>query len=165
MVLLFSSERIVRIGSEYYARVINFTDFLIQLSRTSDNFYLAMPCDVRAQDQDDHSTLTRIDLKSDKLLELPNLTSRYQSLLYAFFIARKIRKYLRAQGPEGESASVLAPGLNSVSFVLSFLMPANTTWYLFFRGDTRKTVDEIYRGSILRRPRYLASGIAIRLDS
>ena len=152
MVLLFSSERIVRIGSEYYARVINFTDFLIQLSKASDNFHLAMLCDVRAQDEDDHSTLTRLELQPDRLLELPNLTSRYQSFLYAFSIARKIRKYLREQGTEGESTAVLAPGLNSVSFVLSFLMPTNTTWYLFFRGDTRKTVDEIYRGSILRLP-------------
>ena len=152
MVLLFSSERIIRIGSEYYARVINFTDFLIQLSKASDNFHLAMLCDVRAHDQGDNSTLTRIDLKSDRLLELPNLTSRYQSFLYSFFIARKIRKYLREQGREGESTAVLAPGLNSISFVLSFLMPAKTRWYLFLRGDTRKTVDEIYRGSMLRLP-------------
>ena len=97
MVLLFSSERIVRIGSDYYARVINFTDFLIQLSRGSGDTHLAMSCDVRTDESSDRSRLTPVDIDAGRLLELPNLESRYQSFFYAIGIALRIRRYLRSR--------------------------------------------------------------------
>jgi len=150
MVLLFSSERIIRIGSDYYARVINFTDFLIQLSKVSKDYHLAMSCDVQDAESSDRSRLTRIDIDAERLLELPNLKSRYQSFFYAIALALKIRRYLQSRRRGDEPISLIAPGLNSITFVLSFLLPHDTRWYLFIRGDTRTTVDEIYVGSMLR---------------
>lgn len=150
MVLLFSSERIVRIGSDYYARVINFTDFLIQLSKVSKDSHLAMSCEVRDAESSDRSRLTPIDIDAERLLELPNLKGRYQSFFFAIGVALKVRRYLQSHRRGDEPLSLIAPGLNSITFVLSFLLPDDTRWYLFIRGDTRKTVDEVYGGSMLR---------------
>ena len=48
MVLLFSNERVIRDGDRYYARIINFTDFLVLLSLKSDTYRLALSCDRSA---------------------------------------------------------------------------------------------------------------------
>lgn len=151
MVLLFSNERVIRHGEGYYARIINFTDFLVMLSRQSDSYRLALSCDDRRNDELDTSRLTPVVNLQEGFLELPFLKSRYQSFLFSFYLAWLIRRDLKRNARAGDPLAVLSPGLNSITFMLSFLLPRRTRWYLCLRGDTRQVVDEIYRHSWLRR--------------
>jgi glycosyltransferase involved in cell wall biosynthesis len=151
MVLLFSNERVVKDCSNYFARIINFTDFLVLLSGKSSDYQVALLCDSSNRTGVEASRLTPVEGLTQAVLELPYLENRYQSFLHAFSVARKMRAHLLNAARQGQPMAVAAPGLNSISFVLSFLLPRKTRWYLFIRGDTRKTVDEIYRRSPLRR--------------
>ncbi len=151
MVLLFSNERVVKDCSNYFARIINFTDFLVLLSAKSSDYRMALLCDSSNRTGVEASRLTPVQGLTGAVLELPYLENRYQSFLHAFGVARKMRAELLDAARQGQPMAVAAPGLNSITFVLSFLLPRKTRWYLFIRGDTRKTVDEIYRASPLRR--------------
>lgn len=151
MVILFSNERVIRDCSNYFARIINFTDFLVLLSGKSSDYQMALLCDSGNRSGAELSRLTPVQGLSGPVLELPYLENRYQSFLLAFRVARIIRTRLQGSTTADQPIAVAAPGLNSITFVLSFLLPRKTRWYLFIRGDTRKTVDEIYRRSPLRR--------------
>ena len=151
MVILFSNERVIRDRGNYFARIINFTDFLVLLSTRSPDYQVALSCDSVNRSGIEPSRLTPVRGLDKPILELPYLENRYQSFLQAFRVARSMRARLLAPGGETDPIAVAAPGLNSITFVLSFLLPRRTRWYLFIRGDTRKTVDEIYRHSPLRR--------------
>jgi glycosyltransferase involved in cell wall biosynthesis len=149
MVLLFSNERVIRDCNNYFARIINFTDFLVLLSNKSAEYRLALLCDSAKHAGVDTSRLTPVVGLTGPILELPYPANRYQSFIYSLWIAWLMRRYLRQDKNRNQPLAVASPGLNSVSFVLSFLLPRRTRWYLFIRGDTRKTVEEIYRHSLL----------------
>jgi len=151
MVLLFSNERVIRDCNNYFARIINFTDFLVLLSSKSADYRLALLCDAARRGAVDTSRLTPVVGLTGPVLELPYPANRYQSFVYSLWIAWLMRRYLRRENNRDQPLAVAAPGLNSVCFVLSFLLPRRTRWYLFIRGDTRKTVEEIYRHSALGR--------------
>ncbi len=151
MVILFSNERVIRDRGQYFARIINFTDFLALLSARSPDYQLALSCDAGNRSGIEITRLTPVQGLDKPILELPYLENRYQSFLQAFRVARLLRARLLERGGDNRPMAVAAPGLNSITFVLSFLLPRRTRWYLFIRGDTRKTVDEIYRRSPLRR--------------
>jgi len=151
MVLLFSNERVIRDCNNYFARIINFTDFLVLLSGKSSEYRLALLCDSAKRAGVDTSRLTPVVGLAGPILELPYLENRYQSFFYSLRVAWLIRRYMNKDDNRNQPLAVASPGLNSVSFVLSFLLPRRTRWYLFIRGDTRKTVEEIYRHSVLGR--------------
>lgn len=150
MVILYSNERVIRHGNNYYAKVINFTDFLVMLSRKSGEYRLALSCNTDVGDDLDTSRLTLVT-NPGNIFELPYLENRYQSFFYSFYIALKLRSFIKTQTESKSRLAVVSPGLNSITFVLSFMLPRSTGWYLFIRGDTRKTLDEIYRHSFRRR--------------
>lgn len=151
MIVLYSPERVAKVEGRYFARIINFTDFFVQLSKMANDYHLALLCDSKVSGQVDIGKLTPVVGLEGDILELPYLKNRYQSFLYSFYVAFIIRKYIKSQSGLGRKLAFAAPGLNAITFVLSYLLPRSTRWYLFIRGDTKKGIGEMYQGSIFRR--------------
>ena len=148
---LYANQPMIRVGTDYYAPARNFTDFLAELCALNSNSVLAIPCTDRPAKSVELTRLVRIDLPIGQVLELPYYQGHFQapfvSLLSALRLSRQVRKAVQ----QGDKVVLAGPGPNSFLFWCSWLVPKGTQLAYFIRGDTVRTLQEIYR----RHPAYL----------
>jgi glycosyltransferase involved in cell wall biosynthesis len=142
--ILYSNQPIFRWKRKYYGETKNFIDFLAALAIQNSSYRLVVPCKV---------------LKSPPAYELPALEmpkrvvevdyyqGHRQAAVTSFKNAFSLRPYLL--GMVGEDLVVAGPGPNSFLFWLSFLLPKSVRLVYFIRGDTLRTVRNIYHGQVI----------------
>ena len=141
----------IRVGENYYAPAKNFTDFLAELCKLSTDFVLSIPCTDQPANTVDLSRLVRMDLPKGQILELPYYQGHFQAPLVSLISAWRLSKHIRSAGKQSDRVILAGPGPNSFLFWCSWLVPQRTQFAYFIRGDTIRTLQEIYR----HHPAYL----------
>ncbi len=143
---LYANTPVLRWGDSYFSQYRNFIDFLSALASRNKNFRLSVPC---------RSEKCGVSLAELIAIELPPGTQElcyYRSMKSApvasFLNAVRLRKEVRSCMRHSR-VTIAGPGPNSFLFWMSFLVPRNVRFAFFIRGDTLKTVQSIYQGSLL----------------
>lgn len=146
---LYTNQVHYRVGHSYVTPLKNFTDFMAAVARLDGNASLLLPCGVLDASTSASGEMLMIDLTGSEVVELPLQGTRYKApfvnLLSAWNISRRVTRDLRA----GISGVIAGPGPNSFMFWCSLLMPRETQFAFFIRGDTVRTVHNIYKGRLI----------------
>lgn len=148
-VFLYSNQPLCRCGGRYFGKMKNFVDFLGVLATQNENYYLVVPC--REVNKDVADGLIPIDLPS-KVIEVAYYEGHRQALFRTLTNAWKIRSHVKRYLSAGARVTMAGPGPNSMLFMLSWVLPRRVRFAFFIRGDTERTVHNMYRHSVLRFP-------------
>lgn len=150
-IVLYANQPMLRVNGDYYATSPNFTDFLANITAMDSQYILAVPCKKQPTNPIDLSRLVKMDLPKGQILELPYYQGHFQAPLVSLISAWRLSKRIRTAGKQGNKVILAGPGPNSFLFWCSWLLPQSTQFAYFIRGDTIRTLQEIYR----RHPAYL----------
>jgi glycosyltransferase involved in cell wall biosynthesis len=145
-IILYSNQPVIRFGDEYFTLMRNFIDFLGTLARRSEDYELFVPC--RHVNEMPSAKWSKIDLpqRVNEVAYYSNYRfAILRSLQNALMIARCVRQELML----GREVVMAGPGPNSFMFWLSLMVPRQTRFAYFIRGDTEKTLSAAYEGSWL----------------
>ena len=153
-IYIYSNQPIVRYKGHCYSKLKNFVDFVITLSRYRDSYSLVLPCedvtDIAAIDG-----LTEVP-KPEKFIKAHAYEGHGNAIKVSLKNALLVNRIIREDIAAGVKVVVAGPGPNSFLFWLSILLPCQVRYAFFIRGDTLKTVQNIYSGTPLY---YFASGL------
>lgn len=145
-VFLYANQPVSRYGNRYYTKMKNFVDFLGLLSTKSPGYRLVVPC--RTVDRSEAEALVPIQLPFDTL-EVKSYQGHAEALLRTLSNGFRLRKLVKKSIKDGHSVVVAGPGPNSMLFVLSWMLPKSVRFAFFIRGDTAKTVENMYKGRLI----------------
>jgi glycosyltransferase involved in cell wall biosynthesis len=146
-IFLYANHPVILVHGSYYAKTKNFIDFLAKLTEADARCHLAVPC-KKADNLPEPAVYVEIPLPRDRLIELPYYQQHWAAPLVSFLAAVKFVRLLKARMRSGNKVMVGGPGPNSFLFWCSFLLPAEIPLAFFIRGDSVKTVREIYKGKL-----------------
>ncbi len=147
-VFLYSNQPVTKCQGRYFTKMKNFVDFLALLSSKSPDYRLIVPCN--SIEQSETAALIPINLPSD-LIEVNSYQGHTQALLRTIPNAYHLRKQIKKTLADGHSVIIAGPGPNSMLYLLSLLLPKNVKFAFFIRGDTVKTVENMYKGRLIGR--------------
>ncbi|MEN8217319.1 MAG: glycosyltransferase family 4 protein [Pseudomonadota bacterium] len=147
MILLYANHPIVKSKTGYYAELKNFIDFLSELSGCSSVYHLIVP--VKIVSDEDLDGLTPIDLKTDNIIHVKYYKGHVRALIFSFINTFAVAKLVRAQISKKGTVVIACPGPNSFLFLLSLLSPREVKFSFFIRGDTIKTLHNMYKGTLM----------------
>jgi glycosyltransferase involved in cell wall biosynthesis len=151
-VFLYSNQPLYRVGRSFLAPARNFSDFLAAVCATDPNWRIAIPCAERSAEELSGTKLVEISLPGAQLIEMPFYDAEYKAPAVSLVAARSMARYVREALRQGMEVTVGCPAPNSFLFWCSWLVPRSVRFACFIRGDTVKTVAEIYRGRALYAP-------------
>lgn len=149
MIFLYSNQPVIKYSGQYFSRMKNFIDFLSLLSEGISNSKLIVPC--KEVTEVDTKNYVEISLPPE-VIEISWYEGHKQALLRTFTNAIKIRKAIKIALDNDEVVVIAGPGPNSMLFYLSWILPKSVVFAFFIRGDTVKTVSNMYKGSLIQRP-------------
>ena len=155
IIYLYSNQPAVKFEGRFYSQMRNFIDFLSELSCRDDSYKLVVPCKRVSSPPEGYFP---IDMPKE-VVELSHYVDHFGALVFSFINAIRFYATIAAKSKCNEIV-VAGPGPNSFLFFMSFLMPASTRFAFFIRGDTLKTIQNIYRN---RFPLNIISASFVRL--
>lgn len=146
MIFLYSNQPVIKYSGQYFSRMKNFIDFLSLLSQSIDASRLIVPC--KEVIEIDIQNYVSVKLPSD-VVEVSWYEGHKQALFRTFTNAKKIRKATQNALNKDDVVVIAGPGPNSMLFLLSWILPKSVLFAFFIRGDTAKTVENMYRGHLI----------------
>ncbi len=143
-IFLYSNQPVVKVGDYYYTKMRNFIDFLSCLARFGHGYRLVVPC--RHCDRLPEGQWNEIEIPPNPLM-VNYYENHLSALIQSIFNAIQVRKQVLASRRAGKRVMIAGPGPNSFLFWLSTILPADTRFAFFIRGDTVRTIKNIYRGT------------------
>ncbi len=145
-IFLYSNQPVVKIEGNYYTRMRNFLDFLSCLAKIGEGYRLVVPCRHCERLPEGH--WNAIELPSN-LMTVNYYENHLNALIQSILNALQVRKQVLISKRLGKRVMIAGPGPNSFLFWLSTLLPADTQFAFFIRGDTLRTIKNIYRGTLV----------------
>jgi glycosyltransferase involved in cell wall biosynthesis len=146
-IFLYSNQPIVSNSNSYYTKTKNFTDFLSELAGKNNEVYrLVIPC--KELEFPPERKMTALFMPHD-FIKGSYYEGHVSALLANFRNATMIRAHVYEALLKGHRVTVAGPGPNSFLFWATSMLPDQIRYAFFIRGDTLKTVREVYRNSWL----------------
>lgn len=145
-ILLYANHSIMKYKNTYYAKMINFIDFLALLAGFDQKYHLIVPCRHLTQNPESRYPEIRIPVE---ITEARYYESDIQAIFASFINALKIRKRIKCHIQKGEKVLIGGGAPNSFLFWISLICPGNVHFIFFIRGDTLKTVQHIYKNTMM----------------
>jgi glycosyltransferase involved in cell wall biosynthesis len=145
-VFLYANQPVSRFDGRYFTKMKNFVDFLGGLSSRYSEYCLVVPCNLIEETHVEQ--LIPITLPDDTE-EVNAYEGHTQALLSTLPNALRICRLVKKSLAQGHSVTMAGPGPNAMLFILSWLLPKDVMFAFFIRGDTAKTVENMYKGRLI----------------